>query len=62
MIISKRARKKKMLSEGIADMTASAEVAQISSPVDLAGIYNWAMSNTDLDTTKKLGLTDIKKY
>ena len=51
-----------MLSKGIANITAPAEVAQVLSFIDLAGRYNWAMSNIDLDVTKKLGLSGIKKY
>ncbi len=62
VIISEKAREKEMLPESVADMTAPAEVARVSSPVDLAGRYNWAMSVVDLDAAKELGLTDIKKY
>ena len=62
VIISEKAREEKMQSESIADMTALAKVAWVSSFVDLAERYNWAMSNADLDTAKKLGLTGIKKY
>ncbi len=40
VIISERAREEEMLSEGIIDTTAPAEVARVSSPVDLAGRYN----------------------
>ncbi len=41
MIISDKAKEEKILSlEGIADMTVLAEVAQVSSPVNLAEIYN----------------------
>ena len=62
MIILEKAREEEMLSEGIADMTAPAEMAQVLSPVDLAGRYNRVMSDADLDVAKKLGLTGIKKY
>ena len=62
MIIEEKTRKKEALSEGIADTTAPAEVALASSLVDLAGKYMCAMSNANMDTTKKLGLTSIKKY
>ncbi len=62
VIISEKAREEEMLSEGIADKIAPAEVARVLSPVDLAGRYNWAMSNVDLDAVKELGLTGIKKY
>ncbi len=63
VIILEKAREEEMLSlEGIADTTAPAEVARVSSPVDLIGRYNWVMSNTNLNAAKELGLTDIKKY
>ena len=48
--------------EGIADTTAPAEMARVSSLVDLADRYNWVISNADLDIIKELGLTSIKKY
>ncbi len=51
-----------MLPEGITDATMLAELARVSSLVDLAGRYNWTMSHADLDVAKKLGLTDIKNY
>ena len=62
VIILEKAREEKMLLESIANITALAEVTRVSSPVDLAGRYNWVMSNADLDAAKELGLTDIKKY
>ncbi len=63
MIILEKARKEEMLSlEGIVDMTASAEIAQVSSPIYLIRSYNWAISNTNLDAIKKLRLTNIEKY
>ncbi len=62
VIILEKAREDKMLSESIADTTAPAEVGRVSSPVDLVGRYNWAMSDADLDAAKELGLTGIKKY
>ncbi len=63
VIISEKVREEEMLSlKGIADTTALAEVARVSSLVDLARRYNWAINNADLDTAKELGLTDIMKY
>ena len=62
VIISKKTREEEMLSEDIDDMTTPIEVAWVSSFGDLAGRYNWAMSDVDLDIAKKLGLSDIKKY
>ena len=54
--------KEKILSEGSADIIALIEVAQASSPINLAWKYKWAMSNVDIDVAKKLGLTGFKKY
>ena len=62
IIILEKAWEEKKLSEGIADTTLLAEMAQVSSSIDFAGRCKWAMSNVDLDTTKELGLTGIKKY
>ncbi len=62
MIILEKVKEEEILLENIADMTASAEIAWVSSLVDLTGRYNWVMSNPDLDVAKKLGLTGIKKY
>ena len=62
LIISEKVREEKMLLEGIENTTAPAEVALVSSLVDLTGRYNWAMSDADLDIAKKLGLISIKKY
>ena len=62
VFISEKAKEDEMLSEGIANITASAKLAWVLSPVNLVQRYNWAMSNTDLDAAKKLGLTGIKKY
>ena len=39
VIIQEKTREKERLSESIADTTAPAEVARVSSPVDLAGKY-----------------------
>ncbi len=62
MIVLEKAREDKILSESIADMTVPAEVARVTSPVNLIGRYNWAMSDADLDVAKKLRLTSIKIY
>ncbi len=62
VIILEKAREDKMLSESIADTIVPAELARVSSHVDLVGRYNWAMSDADLDAAKELGLTGIKKY
>ena len=62
VIIEEKTREKEGLSDDIADITATAEVAQALSPVDLTGKYMWAMSNANIDAVKELGLTGIKKY
>ena len=62
VISEEKAREKKSLLEGIADTIALAEMAQTSSPVDLVEKYIWPMSNANLDATKELRLTGIKKY
>ena len=62
MIIEKKAKKKEKLLEDIVDITALAELAQASSPVDFAEKYMWAMNNANMDAAKELGLTGIKKY
>ncbi len=62
VIISEKAREEEILQESIADTTVLAEVARVSSLVDLAWRYNWAMSDADLDAANELGLIGIKKY
>lgn len=34
----------------------------MSNPIDLDSKYMWAISNADIDATKNLGLTIVKKY
>lgn len=46
----------------ITDTTVPRKIAQISSFIDFAKRYKWAISNANLTKVKKLGLTDIKKY
>ena len=62
IIMSEKARKKEKLSESTAVTTAPAEVARASNFVNLAWRYKWAISNTDMNVAKKLGLTGVKKY
>ena len=62
MIILEKTREEKILSKNIIDINALAKVAQVSSFVDFAGRYNWAMSNNNLDAVKKIKQTDMKKY
>ena len=61
VIILDKARKK-TLSEGLVDITTSAEMAQALSSVNFAWRYKWAISIIDMDVAKELGLTRVKKY
>lgn len=59
----KKAREKEKLSKDIADTTALVEMAPTSSFINFAGKYMWVvMSNLNLNTAQKLGVTSIKKY
>ena len=62
VIILEKIREKEKLSEGPADTTTPAEVAQASSSVDLVWRYRWVMSKVDMEAAKKLGLTGVKNY
>ncbi len=44
------------------EKTVIAEVAKVSSAIDLGSKHSWAISNADMDTTRNLKLTGIKKY
>lgn len=44
------------------NITVIAEIAKVLSIINLGNKYNEAISNTDIDTAKNLGLIDIKKY
>ncbi len=48
--------------ENLLDKTAMAEVAKVSSVIDLGSKYSWAISDADIDVARDLGLTGIKKY
>lgn len=37
-------------------------LAKVDWALNFIGKYKWEMSNADLNATKELGLTDIKKY
>lgn len=37
-------------------------MAQALSPDDFAGRYSWAISNVNLNATREIKLTSIKKY
>lgn len=54
MIISKKFKKKERLLESIVDIIAPVQMAQALSPIDLTRKYILIMSNSNLNTTKKL--------
>ena len=62
MNISEKAKKIEMLLECIADTSILTEIAQISSLINFARRYVWAMSNVNQDKVKKLEFTNIEKY
>lgn len=42
--------------------TTIAEVAKVSSAIDLGNKHSWVISNANIDITKDLGLTGMQKY
>lgn len=62
VIILEKTKKKEKLSIDIADITTLVKMAQVLSLVNFARKYIWSINNTNIDVTKKLRLTDIKKY
>ena len=62
IIISKIAKKQeKQLVVRNGDKIAKAEIAKMSSSIDLDSQYMWAISNIDYDAVRNLGLISIKK-
>ena len=61
-MISKKTKKKEKLSKTLVDITALAEIAQISSFVNLAWRYRWAISKANIEAAKKQGLTRVKNF
>lgn len=61
IILEKKSEREK-LSGNITNITTPAKMAQVLSPIDFPWKYKWAISNIDLDATRKLELTGIKKY
>ena len=53
---------KKLLAIKNADKTAMAEVAKVLSAIDLKSKHSWAISNSDMNVARDLGLSNIKKY
>ncbi len=60
ILVAERGRE--LLAMENADKTAIAEVAKMSSAIDLGSKHSWAISNADMDVARDLGLTSIKKY
>lgn len=61
MIILEKAKEKEgRLVEGNA--IKQAKVVKMFSSINLNSKYIWAISNTDMDTTRDLDITGIKKY
>ncbi len=44
------------------EKTVIAEVAKVSSAINLGSKHSWAISNADIDAARDLRLTSIKKY
>lgn len=44
------------------DKAAMAKVTSVSTTIDIDGKYGWAINNADMDATKDLKPTGIKKY
>lgn len=60
IILEKTRQKEEQLL--IENVIKRAEVAKMLSLIDLDSKYMWAISNVDIDTTRNLGLTGVKKY
>ncbi len=57
-----RKNKKQLAIEKLIDIIVMAEVAKVSSVIDLGSQYSWTINNADIDVARDLGLTGIKKY
>lgn len=57
-----RKNEEQLAMENILNKSAMAEVIKVSNVIDLGSKYSWAISNTDIDVAKDLGLTGMKKY
>ena len=55
-------KNKKLLVMENAEKTVMAEIAKVSSVINLGHKHSWAISNTDIDATRDLRLIGIKKY
>ncbi len=61
-VISVAERDGELLAMENVDKTAIAEVAKVSSAIDLGSKHTWEISNADIDVAEDLGLTGMKKY
>ncbi len=61
-VITMAERGGELLAMENADKTVIAEVAKVSSAINLGNKHSWAISNADIDVAGDLGLTGIKKY
>lgn len=65
IVVAKRGRQNKdqlAIENLILNKTAMAKVTKMSSVIDLGNKYSQTISNTNLNITKDLRLTNIKKY
>ena len=62
VVVEKDRKNEGLLATKNADKTAMAKVSKISSAINLGNKYSYVISNTDIDATGDLGLTDIQKY
>ena len=62
VVVKRDKENKELLAIENADKTVMAEVAKVSSAIDLKNKYSWAINNADMDAARDLGLTSIKKY
>lgn len=62
IIILEKTKKKEKLSKDPTDTIAQAKMAQALRPINLTQRYKWAMSKADIETAKKLGLTEVKNH
>ncbi len=62
VVAEKGGENKELLAIENVDKTAMAEVAKVSSAIDLRSKHIWAISNADMDEVRDVGLIGIKKY
>lgn len=62
IILLEKVREVKKLLEGITDINVLVDMARVTNSADLALKYILAMNNIDLNTVKKLRLTEVNQY